>query len=176
MTPPKHELVVQDCDEAIKLDSKYVKAINRRAIALENLERYQEALRGKFIVHTLCAQGLPVFFICSDFTAATILDRFQNQATASAVERVLKALATKKAKEIMQVSTSALMQGNNPNNSCKDREPRLPSFTFISAYFSAFRPRKFSPLPVFQVSLRFPCQETIPNCRTLLPPATTPYN
>ena len=48
MTPPKHELVVQDCDEAIKLDSKYVKALNRRALALEHLERYQEALRGKF--------------------------------------------------------------------------------------------------------------------------------
>lgn len=50
MTPPKHELVVRDCDEAIKLDSKYVKALNRRAIALEHLERYQEALRGKFTV------------------------------------------------------------------------------------------------------------------------------
>lgn len=61
MSPPKHELVVQDCDEAIKLDSKYVKAINRRAIALENLERYQEALRGKFIVRTLSAQAYQRF-------------------------------------------------------------------------------------------------------------------
>jgi import receptor subunit TOM70 len=25
----------------------------------------------------------------------------------------------------------------------QNREPRLPSFTFISAYFAAFRPRKF---------------------------------
>jgi import receptor subunit TOM70 len=58
MSPPKHELVVQDCDEAIKLDSKYVKALNRRAIALEHLERYQEALRGKLIDHALvtCTQ------------------------------------------------------------------------------------------------------------------------
>jgi len=47
MTPPKHELVVQDCDEAIKLNAKYVKSLNRRAIALEGLERYQEALRGE---------------------------------------------------------------------------------------------------------------------------------
>ena len=42
----------------------------------------------------------------SDFTAATILDEFRNQATASAVERVLKAMSTKRAKEIMEVSLS----------------------------------------------------------------------
>jgi len=55
--------VVQDCGEAIKLDSKYVKVLNRRAVAPENLERYQEALRGKFIVHTLRTQGLRAYFV-----------------------------------------------------------------------------------------------------------------
>lgn len=47
MKPPKYDLVLQDCDEALKLDAKYVKALNRRAAALEGLERYKEALRGK---------------------------------------------------------------------------------------------------------------------------------
>ena len=46
MKPPKYEQVVADCDEALKLDATYVKAMNRRAGALENLERYKEALRG----------------------------------------------------------------------------------------------------------------------------------
>ncbi|CAA7263732.1 unnamed protein product [Cyclocybe aegerita] len=110
MSPPKHDLVVADCDEALKLDPKYVKALNRRAIALEGLERYREALR--------------------DFTAATILDRFQNQTTANAVERVLKVVATKEAKETLE-----------------NREPRLPSYTFISAYFAAFRRRPHPTLP-----------------------------
>lgn len=38
-----------------------------------------------------------------DFTAATILDRFQNSSSASAVERVLKVMASEKAKEIIAV-------------------------------------------------------------------------
>ncbi|KAJ3479028.1 hypothetical protein NLJ89_g12348 [Agrocybe chaxingu] len=119
MSPPKHDLVVADCDEALKLDPKYVKALNRRAIALEGLERYREALR--------------------DFTAATILDRFQNQTTANAVERVLKVVATKEAKETLE-----------------NREPRLPSYTFISAYFAAFRPRTSFLLPLLPILFFLP--------------------
>ncbi|KAL1674312.1 hypothetical protein EV122DRAFT_269598 [Schizophyllum commune] len=110
LSPPKYEEVVADCDEALRLDPKYVKALNRRATALEALERYEEALR--------------------DFTAATILDKFQNQSAATSVERVLKKLSALQAAEIM-----------------KNRQPRLPSFTFISAYFAAFRPRAHPTLP-----------------------------
>ncbi|KAI0795831.1 ADP/ATP carrier receptor [Abortiporus biennis] len=110
MSPPQHEKVVEDCNEALKLDSRYVKALNRRAAALEALERYEESLR--------------------DFTAGTIMERFQNEATATAVERVLKKLAGKKAAQIMLT-----------------RESRLPSHTFVSAYFGAFRSRPLPPLP-----------------------------
>lgn len=46
MVPPQHALVVEDCDEALRLDAKYVKALNRRALALEGLERFEESLRG----------------------------------------------------------------------------------------------------------------------------------
>jgi mitochondrial import receptor subunit TOM70 len=46
MSPPKHELVIENCDAALKLDRNYVKALNRRAGALEGLKRYEEALRG----------------------------------------------------------------------------------------------------------------------------------
>lgn len=69
-----------------------------------------------------------------DFTAATILDKFTNQATATAVERVLQKLATKEAQDVL-----------------KNREPRLPSYTFISAYLGAFRPRQ---LPFSAVRIR----------------------
>jgi tetratricopeptide (TPR) repeat protein len=46
LSPPKLELVVQDCDEALKLNPDYVKALNRRATALEQLGQYENALRG----------------------------------------------------------------------------------------------------------------------------------
>jgi hypothetical protein len=57
MEPPQHERAVADCDEALKLDSRYVKALNRRATALEALERYEEALRGTYGHKTKTTKG-----------------------------------------------------------------------------------------------------------------------
>jgi len=67
-----------------------------------------------------------------DFTAATILDKFKNEGAAQAVERVLKKISNEKAAEILAT-----------------RESRLPSFTFISAYFAAFRSRPLPTRPEF---------------------------
>jgi len=47
MKPPKFDLIIEDCDKAISLNKDYVKAINRRANALEALDRLEEALRGQ---------------------------------------------------------------------------------------------------------------------------------
>jgi import receptor subunit TOM70 len=105
MTPPNYDQVVKDCDSALRLDSGYVKALNRRATAYEALGRDEEALR--------------------DFTATTIMEKFQNDAASTSVERVLKKIASKKAEEMLST-----------------REPRLPSKTFVSAYLGAFRPRE----------------------------------
>ncbi|KAI0370674.1 TPR-like protein [Pilatotrama ljubarskyi] len=110
LNPPQHDKVIEDCDKALALDKNYLKALNRRATALEALDRLEEALR--------------------DFTAAAILDKFQNITAAESVERVLKKLATKKAQEIFS-----------------SREKRLPSHMFTSAYFGAFRPRPLPELP-----------------------------
>ncbi|GFZ51338.1 72 kDa mitochondrial outer membrane protein [Saitozyma sp. JCM 24511] len=109
-SPPEYEKCVADCDEALKLDHTYVKALKRRATALENLGRDEEAVR--------------------DFTATTIIERFQDEAAAASVERCLKKLAQKKAKEILET-----------------REPKLPSPTFISSYLAAFRPHDKPALP-----------------------------
>lgn len=102
VSPPEYEKVIADCDEAIRHDQNYVKALNRRASALEALQRFEEALR--------------------DFTAGAILEKFSNQASAQSVDRVLKKLSETEAQRII-----------------KERGPRLPAFTFISAYLAAFR-------------------------------------
>jgi mitochondrial import receptor subunit TOM70 len=78
-----------------------------------------------------------------DFTATTILGKFQNDAAGRSVERVLEKLSKKKAAEILSVSSSTYeAEGDRDSNVFhKNRERRLPSHTFVSAYFSAFRPR-----------------------------------
>ncbi|KAI1000326.1 Mitochondrial import receptor subunit [Podosphaera aphanis] len=72
------EKVVEDTTAAINLDNDYVKALNRRAVAYEHLEKYKEALL--------------------DFTASCIIDSFRNDTSAQAVERLLKKVAETKGK------------------------------------------------------------------------------
>ncbi|CAE6440676.1 unnamed protein product, partial [Rhizoctonia solani] len=57
-------------------------------------------------------------------------ERFKNDTASASVERVLAKLSADQAKEIMEA-----------------RKPRLPSQTFIGAYFAAFRPRPNVILP-----------------------------
>ncbi|KAI6709599.1 hypothetical protein PZA11_003859 [Diplocarpon coronariae] len=98
------EKVVEDTTAAINLDNEYVKALNRRANAYEHLEKFSEALL--------------------DFTASCIIDGFRNEASAQAVERLLKKVAEAKGKAILA-----------------SKEKRLPSPTFVTNYLQSFRPR-----------------------------------
>ncbi|THG93629.1 hypothetical protein EW145_g8326 [Phellinidium pouzarii] len=65
-----------------------------------------------------------------DFTAVTLLTRFADEKAAESVERVLKKITEPKARELFL-----------------NREPRLPPYTFVDAYFGAFRPRPSPPPP-----------------------------
>ncbi|KAI9598546.1 hypothetical protein BDF19DRAFT_430661 [Syncephalis fuscata] len=73
---------IRDCDEALKRDEAYVKALNRRAAARENLMEYEEAV--------------------NDYTACCIIDEFKNQNFAVSMERSLKALTDEKTKEVLK--------------------------------------------------------------------------
>ncbi|THC98353.1 hypothetical protein EYZ11_002134 [Aspergillus tanneri] len=101
------EKVVEDTSAALAMDSEYVKALNRRAIAYEHLEKFSEALL--------------------DFTASCIIDGFSNEVSRNALERLLKKVAERKGKAILEA-----------------KGKKLPSTTFVSNYLQSFRPQ---PLP-----------------------------
>ena len=50
MQEPQYEKVVADCDAALVLDKKYIKALDRRVTALEALKWYEESSRGMYIM------------------------------------------------------------------------------------------------------------------------------
>jgi hypothetical protein len=54
----RHEDVVEDCSQAILYDFSYLKVYMRRAVALEALEKEEEALKGTY--ETLN----PLFYSC----------------------------------------------------------------------------------------------------------------
>lgn len=98
------EKVVEDTSAALAMDNEYVKALNRRAIAYEHLGKLDEALL--------------------DFTASCIIDGFANDSSRLALERLLKKVAEKKGKAIMEAKGT-----------------KLPSATFVSNYLQSFRPK-----------------------------------
>lgn len=73
--------VIDDTTAAISLDNEYVKALNRRANAYEQVDRNSEALL--------------------DYTASCIIDGFRNESSAQSVERLLKKVAEQKGKAIL---------------------------------------------------------------------------
>lgn len=93
---------VEDTTAAINIDPEYIRALNRRANAYDHLGKYRESLL--------------------DYTASCIIDGFKNEASAQAVERLLKKFAETKAKEMMET-----------------RPAKLPSPTFVGNYLQSFR-------------------------------------
>ncbi|KAL7416760.1 hypothetical protein BDY24DRAFT_378180 [Mrakia frigida] len=119
LAPPQHEKVIEDCDSALRLDTTYLKALRRRAAALEALDRDEEAVR--------------------DYTACTLLEALdppkrsataKDPQTGDTLESVLKKMATREAQDILRT-----------------RPAQLPSSTFITAYLDAFRPHPAPALP-----------------------------
>lgn len=80
--------VVEDTTAAIAMDSEYVKAMNRRANAYENLGKLNDALL--------------------DYTASCIIDGFSKEASKQAVERLLKKVAEQKGRAILEAKGKKL--------------------------------------------------------------------
>ncbi|GAB7358783.1 hypothetical protein MBLNU230_g4009t1 [Neophaeotheca triangularis] len=96
--------VVADTTAAINLDPEYVKALNRRANAYEQSERFSEALL--------------------DYTASCIIDQFRNDQSAQAVERLLKKVAESKARTIMSSKEKKLPSPTFVSNYLQSFRPK----------------------------------------------------
>lgn len=96
--------VIEDTTAAINLDNEYVKALNRRANAYEQVGRYSEALL--------------------DFTASCIIDGFRNESSAQSVERLLKKVAEEKGKKILAGKEKKLPSPTFVSNYLQSFRPR----------------------------------------------------
>jgi len=100
--------VIEDTTAALNLDNEYVKALNRRANAYEQSEKFSEALL--------------------DYTASCIIDGFRNDQSAQAVERLLKKVAESKAASIMQGKLKKLPSATFVSNYLQSFRPKpLPA-------------------------------------------------
>lgn len=98
------EKVIEDTTAAINLDNEYVKALNRRANAYEQVDRNSEALL--------------------DYTASCIIDGFRNEASAQSVERLLKKVAEAKGKAILASKEKKLPSPTFVTNYLQSFRPR----------------------------------------------------
>lgn len=96
--------VIEDTTAAINLDNEYVKALNRRANAYEQVERNSEALL--------------------DYTASCIIDGFRNESSAQSVERLLKKVAEAKGKAILASKEKKLPSPTFVTNYLQSFRPR----------------------------------------------------
>ncbi|KAL3476849.1 hypothetical protein BJX99DRAFT_257972 [Aspergillus californicus] len=98
------EKVVEDTSAALAMDSEYVKALNRRAIAYEHLEKFSEALL--------------------DFTASCIIDSFSNEVSRNSLERLLKKVAEVKGKAILEAKGKKLPSPTFVSNYLQSFRPK----------------------------------------------------
>lgn len=98
------EKVVEDTSAAIAMDSEYVKALNRRAIAYEHLGKFSEALL--------------------DFTASCIIDAFSNDISRNSLERLLKKIAEQKSKAILESRSKKLPSATFVSNYLQSFRPK----------------------------------------------------
>lgn len=98
--------VIEDTTAAIGLEPTYVKALNRRANAYEQVEQNREALL--------------------DYTASCIIDRFENRGNATNVERLLQKVAEAKGKEIFAQKEKKLPSSTFVTNYLQSFRPKPP--------------------------------------------------
>ncbi|KAF2399539.1 mitochondrial precursor protein-like protein import receptor tom70 [Trichodelitschia bisporula] len=98
--------VIEDTTAAINLEPTYVKALNRRANAYEQVTRYSEALL--------------------DYTASCIIDQFADRRATEKVEVLLKKVAEEKGKAILAGKEKKLPSPTFVTNYLQSFRPQPP--------------------------------------------------
>lgn len=98
--------VIEDTTAAISLDPEYVKALNRRGHAYEQLDKNSEALL--------------------DYTASCIIDGFRNRLATESVERLLKKVAEEKGRKMLQERPRRLPSSTFVSNYLQSFRSRPP--------------------------------------------------
>lgn len=117
----KWSAVKSDCTNALQLNTRYIKALYRRAKAHENTNDLTASLE--------------------DITATCILEGFQNNSTLLFADRVLKELGEFVPRRPCRVSllTPVRFSGRrDAKEAFKNREINYPSASFIKTYFASF--------------------------------------
>eukprot|EP00730_Choanoeca_flexa_P014173 TRINITY_DN6101_c0_g1_i4.p1 TRINITY_DN6101_c0_g1~~TRINITY_DN6101_c0_g1_i4.p1 ORF type:complete len:577 (+),score=174.64 TRINITY_DN6101_c0_g1_i4:56-1786(+) len=83
-----HQKVVEDCSAALKIDPRYIKALNRRAQAKEALKQFRGAMQ--------------------DYTAVLYIDKFQNAAAQQALERLMQLVISQEMTTILAKPRTSL--------------------------------------------------------------------
>ncbi|KAJ3329974.1 serine/threonine-protein kinase KIN2 [Blyttiomyces sp. JEL0837] len=83
-----HERVIEDCTAALELDSRYIKALYRRAQAYTSVNKLDESLR--------------------DYTAICMLEEFKKESSIAATDRILKDIGKDKTTAVMATKTPRL--------------------------------------------------------------------
>lgn len=110
----KWDKVIDDATDALDIDGKYQKALNRRAVAYQKLSTTKDGSERQDLLQKALV----------DYTTLCILDQFSNELTSSQVEKLLKEISDEEAKKIIA-----------------SRNKSLPSSTFVSNYLKSFRHR-----------------------------------
>lgn len=100
-----YENVIKDTNSALKLRPDYIKCYTRRAVGYEHLKNFREAVM--------------------DYTAACILQNFEDDNVGNSVDRTLKAVAEQRVEK----------EGNATKND-------FPSANFIRAYLQSYHRRE----------------------------------
>ncbi|KAJ3411310.1 TOM (translocase of outer membrane) complex component [Chytridiales sp. JEL 0842] len=128
----KHAEVIEDCNKALEKDSRYIKAMHRRAQAYIATDRLEDALK--------------------DYTAICMLEEFKKESSLTTTDRLLRDIGKKHAAELMKQKTPRLpsetfirayVDSFRPNKTYASWKPQSADDALVLAALELVQQRKW---------------------------------